>query len=356
MERLKIIKKLNVEFCKDSKELAKNLSIRDTKRNLQFQDIEPINYEVDRIDRNLFNKNNDYIFYLDVENHKTTSLKEMIKQSYEKANIVNDKLGKYFKTKFSGRGFHMICLLKDNKQTVEFFKKNKIESVYEFSKGVAYGIALHLKLSSDWFDIQQLNKNGMIRGFCINDKAILNGKKMYSVPVNLSKDSLNDIINKSMLLKDFDDMFELPEFELFEFYKPLPKQKRNIEKRLLQLRLQDADTPIDLDIKTLAPCLQNLIKKKDLGNRERFILIATLLSIPLTPIDVLRIFKHFLSKSTFDKMWNERQIEYIYNDNKRVRNCQVIKNDNLCPECDLVKPFFLFSTEEKREESKSLNT
>lgn len=345
--RLEIIKKLNEEFCESAIEVAKNLSMRNIKKKLQLKDISPINYKADRVDRNLINKDGSYLFYLDIENHKAPTLKDMIRESYEITKLINDNLPNKFATKFSGRGFHMCALIKNDEKTVKFLKDNKIETVYDFVKGIAYGISVHLKLSSSWLDTQQMNKNGMIRGFCVNDKAMLNNRKMYSVPVNLQVDDINAVINKSLLLKDFDNEFKIPDFDLYNLYKipPTLSYYKQADKRLLQLKMSDANTPIDFNIDTFAPCLKALIQKgKDgvLGNEERSILIRTLLSVPIPPVDILRIFKQYMSKETFDKMWKENQIAYNYNNNKFIRNCEYIKGKGYCIEgCKRRRPFFL---------------
>ena len=342
--RIGTIKKLNEEFCKNALEVGKNLSIRDVHKKFKLCDLEPIDYGIDRVDRNLFCENGDFIFYLDVENHKTKSLKEMIKSSYEIAKIVDSGFPKQFSTKFSGRGFHMCTLIKNNVKIIKFLKENKIETIYDFCKGVAYGIASHLKISFDWFDTQQMNKNGMIRGFCVNNKAILNDKIMYSVPINLQNDDLNSIINKSLLLKDFNDEFVLPEFDLFDFYKSIPMENERMEKRLLILNLKDAIVPLYIDTKMFAICIQKLIekgKKEVLGNKERYILISVLLQIPYPPVDVMRFFRQYLILETFDKMWRENQIAQVYHGNK-VAGCKFIKNNKCCVEgCISNKPYVL---------------
>lgn len=351
LKRLEQLKNLNSDFCRGSLQVTKNFG----DRKQSIEELGQIDYNVDRIDRSLWNKNNSYLFIIDIDFHETKSLKEMIKVSHKISKIIDNKFPNFFSTKFSARGFHMIALIKDDDKIVNFLKEKKIEKVYDFARGICYGIFLNIKneikqlereleiKNLQCFDYQRYCKSALIRSFSVNSKAYLNNLPMFSIPVSLKTDSINDIVNKSMLLKDFSTTFNIPTFNdnLYKLYKPVPKEEQESEDRPLRLDLKDADIPFTFNPYILAPCLQELIRKKDLGNRERFILIGTLLSIPWVPVNILQLFRQYLSPTTFQKMRAERQIEAIFNKNQRVKNCHVIKQANLCLGCELTKPFFL---------------
>jgi len=328
-ERLKVIKKLNEDFGQGVLECAKNLAVRSIKDKLSLKDLEPINYEVDRIDYNLFRKNGDFLFYLDIENpqHQST-LKDMIRESYKISKKINDELPGKFTWKFSGRGFHGCCLIKDKGKVFDFLLKHQMR-IYDFCKSIAYGISLKLEINFDYFDTSQFNKNGMIRGFCRNSKAELNGIPMYCVPVDLDKDSINDIVNKSLLRKEFDSEFVVPEFDLLEFYKKLPvNYGRGVSKGLIRLDMKYASVPLELDLDPLPYCILYLMGKQNISNRQRFLLIAFFKNYMQFPaIKVLQIFKQHLSEETFNKIKLEGQIESIFNSNVVTKECNLIHSE-----------------------------
>ena len=78
LQRLNTVIKLNEHFCKGALEVSKNLCLRNVKDRWQLDDIKPIDYLKDRCDINLFQTSGDFVFVLDVENHKVKTLKGMI--------------------------------------------------------------------------------------------------------------------------------------------------------------------------------------------------------------------------------------------------------------------------------------
>jgi len=250
-DNLELLKELNREFCADASLVAKNFV--DRKDSLEELEID---YRKDRVDRSLVCKDDSVLFVLDIEDHGAPDLKEMIRKSYDMALRIHKEFPGCFVARFSGRGFHLLCRLPNTDGVGKRLGALSVSSVWEFFLGVSHGIEKKCGFGEEVIDRNsRFNKAALIRGFCLNEKAVFDGHRLFCVPVDLEKDDLDVVVSKSALLLEPPADFVLPTFDLWGLYVEPSHTFRKDVKSLESLRVV-GQSSVDVDVSVFPPCVQ----------------------------------------------------------------------------------------------------
>ena len=137
-----------------------------------------------------------------------------------------------------------------------------------------------------------------------------------------------------------------------EYCKELAKKQHFIKpeiigEKLLELKKFDFNSKEDTNVlleklestssenviaRWISPCIKELLKKKDLNYKERYLVILYFKESGYTKKEVLKILKEHLSEKKFKHcIFEEKQLQYLFNrDDLMFPSCEKIKKDGYC--------------------------
>ena len=288
--------------------------MRSLKKKFKLEDLN-VDYTKDRVDRNMLNSDEkSIIFCIDLDAHKD-GLKEGIRKTYATMQIVEKHFPGQFFWRFSGRGFHGLSLIElDDDLDKKLLSQGNI-SIWDFMIGLVWGIIKKCDLTENEIDLFLYKRNGMIRGFCKNEHAMLNDKPLYCVPIQPSE-SLDSIVSKSLLLKDFPTELVLNKFRDFEVFMRPPRREQIDAMDLIPEAIKGISIQGVVELEKLyvnfPPCIKYLFHRQYHNYDTIFPLMLFLYSLGLRKRELYLVATDIVSSAKMHPLFlEETQLEYV---------------------------------------------
>jgi hypothetical protein len=202
---------------------------------------------------------------------------------------------------------------------------------------VLYAISKHVpKLTVDrdkavdqkliWMDLK-ITSDKMIRGYCINLKSGL-----FSVPADVRRETVDDILERAALEKPMKEGIDIPEFSLYGLADPrddIPKFRKILETTRDEINVGGQGR---IPQEKFWPCAKKALslEPQQLSQYNSFFICTYLNKAGYSKKEILEVFRR-LYREKFKEEEAAKQIAYITGKRYGFANCGTIRNEyNLC--------------------------
>lgn len=219
-----------------------------------------------------------------------------------------------FYIRFSGNGFHIFILLKENLQNPKNAIKQYVNHLHK-----------QTKTTSDPAVIGDLRRVTRV----LNTLNMKHKERYYCIPItydelmNLTYEDIRSLAKHSRHFCDFINghrLLDISEWDNILF----SERKNNSMQKISNINAIDNSIP---------PCVQDMMKQSNLGNLGRVQVILFFRDLGYTKDEVEDILFNFLSEEKFHhSVFEEHQIDYLFEKDYLFSNCYQLKENGFCTE------------------------